>query len=183
VTDDQDIEKFLAGPAWVVNVSALLKGSPWMANLNAALESKTSIALILGEVDNHATTRDLFGMICLDHALPKIGQMLHDRFGNHSTVLGTGFLILVTGDEATNATAIAESVRTTIERTRFDERFRLTVHLGVTHASANWTTAHGLRDLLRAADESIDVGKRKLVANRVYEPATLNTFWEKVVKR
>jgi diguanylate cyclase (GGDEF)-like protein len=183
VPDNQDIERFLAGPPWVVNLSTFLKGSPWVANLNAALESKTEVALILGSIDNYVTIRDLFGCISLDHVLPVIEQMLHERFGDYSVGWGTIFLILVTGDEATKAKEIAESIRATVESMTWDERFNVTLHLGVTHASADWTITHGLRDLLKAADESIDVGKRKLAANRVYEPATLNTFWEKVVKR
>ena len=154
-----------------------------MANLTAALEGKINIALILGEVDNHAVTRDLFGMISLDHVIPRIEQILHERFGDYSVGWGFGFLILITGEEATKAVEIAESIRATIESTKFDERFHVTMHFGVTQAASNWTTTHGLRDLLRAADEAIDVGKRKLVANRVYEPATLNEFWETVVKR
>jgi hypothetical protein len=57
----------------------------------------------------------MFGLTSCDGALQIIEQMLHERFGVYSVRCGDAFLILVTGDEATNAGGIAESVRATVE--------------------------------------------------------------------
>jgi hypothetical protein len=65
-------------------IHAFLLGSPWMARLTAALESKTNIALIVGEIDNIATIRGQLGHISLNGVLPLIEQMLHERFGDYS---------------------------------------------------------------------------------------------------
>lgn len=175
MTVGEDIEK----------ISAFLMGSPWMANLTAALESKTNVALIVGTVDNCALIRDMFGLISFDHVFPAIDKVLHERFGDYSVWWGAVFpyfLILLTGDEAKNAAVIAESIRATVESMAFDESFNVTMHFGVTEASSSWTTAGRLRGLLRAADAAIDVGKRKVVANRVYEPANLTTYMKTIEK-
>jgi GGDEF domain-containing protein len=172
----EDIEK----------INASLVGSPWMANLTAALESKTSVALIVGTVDNCILIRDMFGLISLDHVFPVIDKVLHERFGDYSVWWGAVFpyfLILLTGDEAKNAAGIAESIRATVEGMAFDERFDVTMHFGVTEASSSWTTAGRFRGLLNAAEMAIDVGKRKVVTNRVYEQANSNIHPETIAKK
>jgi PleD family two-component response regulator len=176
MTIREDIEK----------INAALVGSPWMANLTAALESKTDVALIVGTVDNCALIRDMFGLVSLDHVFPVIDRVLYERFGDYSVWWGAVFpyfLILLTGDEAKNAAGIAEPIRATVESMAFDERFNVTMHFGVTEASSTWTTAGRFRGLLNAADAAIDVGKRKMVTNKVYEPANLNTYRETIAKR
>jgi GGDEF domain-containing protein len=159
----EDIEK----------INGSLEGSPWMANLTAALESKTNVALIVGTVDNCAFIRDMFGLVSLDHVFPAIDKLLHERFEDDSVWWGAVcpyFLILLTGDEAEDAAGIAESIRATVESMAFDERFKVTMHFGVTEASSSWTTAGRLRGLLDAAEAAISVGQRKVITNRVYEP-------------
>jgi PleD family two-component response regulator len=157
-----------------------------MANLTAALEAKTNVALIVGTVDNCAVIRDMFGLISLDHVFPVIDKVLRERFGDYSVWWGAVFpyfLILLTADQARNAAGVAETIRETVESMALDDRFHVTMHFGVTEASSSWTKAGGFRGLLNAADLAIDVGKRKAVANRVYEPANLNTYTETITKR
>jgi GGDEF domain-containing protein len=167
--DSRDIE----------TMETLLVGSPWMANLTAALERKTNVALILGKVDHCDTIRDHLGHVSLDHVFPIIDKIFQERFENYARMgaILPYFLILLTGDDAEKAAAIAESIRGAVERTAFDERFNVTMHFGVTHASLN-----GFHGLVRTADTAIEVGKRKLVANRVYEPATMRTYWDTIAK-
>jgi PleD family two-component response regulator len=90
----------------------------------------------------------------------------------------------VTGDEATKAAEIAESIRATVETigTTLDERFNVTMSFGVTQASSSWTRVEGFRELLKAADETIEFGRRRIVANRVYEPTNLSTFWNTIAR-
>src|SRR5438105_4468431 len=126
--DNKDIEKFLTGPAWAVDLIASLKDSPFMTKLTVALENRSNAALIVGAVDNYATIRDLFGLISLDHVLPLIKKRLHERFGDYSAEWGTIFPVLIIGDEAKNAAKIAESIRMTIDSMTFDERFNVTMH-------------------------------------------------------
>jgi diguanylate cyclase (GGDEF)-like protein len=156
----------------IEKLHAFLARSSFMAHLAAALESKTSVAMILGVMDNVATIRDMFGLISCDGALQIIEQMLHERFGDYSVRGGDVFLILVTGNEATKAGEIAESVRTTVETISptLDGRFHVTLHFGVTHGSSRWRAENGFYELLKAADEAICIGQRKLIENRVYEP-------------
>jgi GGDEF domain-containing protein len=79
--------------------------------LAAALESKTNIALILGVMDSCLTIREMFGLVSCDAPLQSIEQMLHERFGDCSVRIGDAFLILLTGNRATKALEIAESIR------------------------------------------------------------------------
>jgi diguanylate cyclase (GGDEF)-like protein len=153
-------------------LAAALAYSPFMANVTAALESKSNIALILGVMDNCGTIREMFGLVSCDGALQNIEQMLHERFGDCTVRLGDAFLILMTGDRATKAVEIAESVRATVEiiSPALDERFLVTMHFGVARASSQWTNENGFCEMLRSADEAILAGQTKLIANRVYEP-------------
>ena len=170
----------------IEKLNAYLAGSPWMANLTAALESKTNVALIVGTVDNVSLIRDMFGLISFDHVFPAIGKIHHEQFGDYSVWWGAVFpyfLILLTGDEAKNAAAVAESIRATVGGIAFDERFYVTMHFGLTEASSSWATAGRLRGLLNAADTAIDFGKRRVVANRVYEAANLHTYRKAVEKK
>jgi PleD family two-component response regulator len=167
----------------IEKIRAFLVDSPWMANLTTALESKTNVALIVGIVDNVAFIRDHFGHISLDHVLPVIEKVLHERFEGYSVSWGTVFLILLTGNEAKNAVGVAESIRATVENMSFDERFNITMHFGLTEASSNWAVGGRLRGLLNAADTAIQVGERNLVTNRVYEPANLNTYEDTITKK
>jgi PleD family two-component response regulator len=175
----------MVGSEVIEEIQAFMAGSRWMANLTAALESKTNVALILGEIDNVATIRGMLGHVSLDGVLPLIERVLHERFGDYSVGWGTIFLILATGDEATKAAEIAESIRATVETigATLDERFNVTMNFGVTRASSHWTKEDGFPRLLKAADEAIEFGKRKLVANRVYEPANLDTFWKTIAPK
>jgi GGDEF domain-containing protein len=52
--------------------------------LNAALESKTNIALILGQVDDINEIRDNFGSVSPDKTLIALELMLRERFGESS---------------------------------------------------------------------------------------------------
>jgi GGDEF domain-containing protein len=165
-------------------LNAFLADSPWMANLTA--ESKTNVALIVGTVDNVSLTREMFGHISFDHVFPAIEKVLHERFGDYSVWWGAVFpyfLVLLTGDEAKNAVAIAESIRATVEGTTFDQRFHVTMHFGLTGASSDWITAGRLRGLLNAADAAIDIGRRRAISNRVYEPANLSTYMKTIEKK
>jgi len=167
-------------------MNAYLVGSPWMANLSAALDSKTKVALVVGTVDNCILIRDVFGLISLDHVFPMIDKAIHEKFGEKRVWWGAAFpyfLILLTGDEAENAAAVAESIRTTVESMTFDERFNVTMHFGVTEASSNWATAGGFRGLLNAVDRAIELGKLKVVANRVYGPADVDKYEQTVAKK
>jgi GGDEF domain-containing protein len=103
-----------------------------------------------------------------------IDKAIHEKFGEKSVWWGAAFpyfLILLTGDEAQNAGGVAQSIRTSVESMTFDERFNVTMHFGATEASCSWATAGGFRGLLNAVDRAIELGKLKVVANRVYGPA------------
>jgi hypothetical protein len=52
--------------------------------LNAALESKTNIALILGQVDDINEIRDNFGSVSPDKTLIALELMLRERIGESS---------------------------------------------------------------------------------------------------
>jgi GGDEF domain-containing protein len=153
-------------------LAAALAYSPFMANVTAALESKTNIALILGVMDSCLTIREMFGLVSCDAPLQSIEQMLHERFGDCSVRIGDAFLILLTGDRATKALEIAESIRAAVEliSPTLDERFLVTMHFGITRASSQRTKVNGFTEMLQSADKAILVGQTKLIANRVYEP-------------
>jgi GGDEF domain-containing protein len=162
---------------------ANIKDTPFAANLRRALERKTNIALILGLIDDINRIRGMYGLVSCDTTLQTIEQILHGRFGECSVRAYEIFLFLVTGDEAANAKEIAESIRAHVENgglvvptlaaepielLPLAERVHITMHFGVTRASSNWTSVNGFDELLKAAQKTINEGRRKLVANRVF---------------
>ncbi len=168
----------------------IARNSPWMANLTAALESKANIALIVGEIDNVPTIRGQLGCLALDGVLPHIEKMFRERFGNYSVRMDVVFLIFVTGPEAGKAAEIAESLRAAVEAvgTTLDERFNVTMSFGVTQASSDWAAMRlywkpdVFSQLIAAVDSAIEYGISGIIANRVYEPMGLDTFWKTIAK-
>jgi GGDEF domain-containing protein len=170
-----------------INIASLdvsIEDTPFVANLRAALERKTNIALILGLVDDINAIRSMYGLVSCDEGLQALEGMFHERFGYCSLRAYEIFLVLVTGDEAAKATEIAESIRTAVENQEglvvpslaaepiesltLAERVHMTMHFGVTSASSHWTRANGFNELVKAAQEAINEGRRRLVANRVF---------------
>jgi diguanylate cyclase (GGDEF)-like protein len=162
----------------ITSISGFYEGllgtrSPFLANLTAAVDGKAGVALILAALDNADRIRNLFGLVSFDIPLESIDQVLHERFGDYSLRGGDIFLILLTGDDATKAVEIAESIRATIEAmsSKLDKRFRITLHFGVTGASSRGGSVEACScQLLDEADNAIYCGQRELVANRVYGP-------------
>jgi hypothetical protein len=50
----------------------------------------------------------------------------------------------------------------------FDERFRVSMHFGVSTVSSNWTSTNGFTEMLKEAEVAIEDGRKRLVANRCY---------------
>ena len=168
----------------IARVNAYAKDTPFVTSLHSALEQKTNIALILGLIDDIARIRDKYGLASCDDALQKIEQILYARFGECSLRTGEVFLVLITGDEAAKAPEIAESIRAVVENHAdllvpslagepvefpgIEERVHITMHFGVTRASSDWTSANGFDELVQTAQDTIDDGQRRLIANRVF---------------
>jgi len=143
--------------------------TPFMTKLIVALESKTVFALIMGAIDNSATMREMFGHVSFDVSSNTIERMLYERFGDYSLRAGDLFLILVTGQEALTASRVALSVRKDVEAMNLDDRFPVTMHFAVTHASSDWTKKDGFGELY-AALEAVKNGQYK--TNRVWVETT-----------
>jgi len=163
---------------------ANIKDTVFVENLHAALERKTNLSLILGLIDDVDEIRSMYGAVSCDGASNTIERSLRARFGDYSLRAGDFFLVLLTGDEATNAKEITESIRASVENQEgfvvpsldavpieilsLVERIHITMHFGVTRASSHWTTLSGFQELVKAAEDAITKGQRKLVANRVF---------------
>jgi GGDEF domain-containing protein len=136
--------------------------------LNTALESKLKIALILGQVDDINDIRDRFGLISPEKTLIALELMLRERFGDNSSRRGDRFFVFLIGNDGVRGGEIAESIRSKVERMEFDERFRVSMHFGVSTASSNWTSTNGFTEMLKEAEVAIEDGRKRLVANRCY---------------
>jgi GGDEF domain-containing protein len=78
------------------------------------------------------------------------------------------FVTVTTGDEAAKAAEIAGSIRSKVEGMELDERFRVTMHFGITQASCHWTSATAFSDMVKEALEAIRIGQKELQVNRCY---------------
>jgi len=141
----------------------------FMTKLIAALESKTVLALIMGAIDNRGTIREMFGHASFDVSSETIERMFHERFGDCSLRAGDLFLILVTGQEALTAGKVALSVCEAVAAMNLNDRFPVTMHFAVTHASADWPKKDGFGELYTAL-EAVKNGQSK--TNRVWVETT-----------
>jgi len=129
---------------------------------------KTSLSLLMFDVDNFKKYNDLYGHIEGDKVLKKIGQIVRQsirsnvdsgyRYG------GDEFASLLIGASLDQALAIAERIRSLIEQSGFQN---ITVSVGL----AEFKNHFDLEEFIKSADDAMYVAKHS-GGNRVYTNLT-----------
>jgi diguanylate cyclase (GGDEF)-like protein len=139
-----------------------------------AARSGTPLALLLIDADHFKVFNDTFGHQPGDHALAAIASCIDSavrRAGDCAARYGgEEFAVLLPGRSADEALAVAESIRTGVERLR-PEPVTLTVSVGV--VSLTPTAAMHWTGLMEAADKALYAAKaagrnRSMVANAAH---------------
>jgi diguanylate cyclase (GGDEF)-like protein len=119
----------------------------------------TPIALLAADLDHFKAINDTYGHLRGDEVLRDVAAMIRRqlrRFELAYRMGGEEFLIVLPGQDAAGASAIAESIRTAIELGR-PGGIDVTVSLGVAAGSVADTDG---RRLLHAADSAVYAAKR-----------------------
>jgi diguanylate cyclase (GGDEF)-like protein len=147
--------------------------------LSRAARARTSVGLIVMDLDHFKRINDEFGHAAGDKALQQVAEVLqkskrdYDYTGRWG---GEEFLVVLPGTSLSQAAMVAERIRTSIQAVRLDlgvpGTVELRASLGVTCAPPV-SPPVGLDDLLRQADAALYRAKRE-GRNRVrlHEPPT-----------
>lgn len=128
--------------------------------LSRASRFKTSLSLLMLDVDHFKNYNDTYGHPAGDVVLAQLGELLKSLVRDVDTAArygGEEFVLLLPETDSEGATALGERVRATVEATIW-KHFPVTVSVGVT------TTIEGRGDadqLLRMTDEALYRSKRE----------------------
>jgi len=138
------------------------------SELARLIRQKTSLSLLMFDVDNFKKYNDLYGHLEGDKVLRKIGQIVRQsirsnvdsgyRYG------GDEFAALLIGATVDQALTIAERIRSLIEQAGFQD---ITVSIGL----AEFKNHFDLEEFVKSADDAMYVAKHS-GGNRVYTNLT-----------
>ncbi len=125
---------------------------------------KTSLSLLMIDLDHFKIYNDLFGHLEGDHVLRKIGEIIKNSIRSHVDsgyrYGGDEFAALLIGATIDQALTIAERIRSSIEQTGFHN---ITVSIGL----AEFQDHFDLEQFVKSADDAMYVAKHS-GGNRVY---------------
>jgi two-component system cell cycle response regulator len=134
------------------------------AELTRLKRQKTSLSLLMFDVDNFKRYNDLYGHLEGDKVLKKIGEIVKNsiRYNVDSGYRygGDEFASLLIGATLDQALAIAERIRSSIEQAGFRN---LTVSIGL----AEYEDQFDLESYVKSADDAMYISKQS-GGNRVY---------------
>jgi two-component system cell cycle response regulator len=117
---------------------------------------KTSLSLLMVDLDNFKGYNDLYGHIEGDRVLRKIGEIINHSIRNNVDsgyrYGGDEFAALLIGSSLDQALGIAERIRSSIEKAGFQN---ITVSIGLTEFKGHST----LEEFIKSADNALYVAK------------------------
>jgi diguanylate cyclase (GGDEF)-like protein len=130
-------------------------------DLQHALRRKEPVALVMVDIDRFKKVNDKFGHPAGDAVLRAVAKVLSNRCDGHRRVEyrygGEELAIVATGDGATAAPELAETIRADVEGLRFEfDDLKVTVSLGVAEAGGDRDSA----SLVRRADDALYRAKK-----------------------
>jgi diguanylate cyclase len=146
------------------------------AAVTEAMVSGEPLSLIFADVDHFKQFNDMHGHALGDQVLRLVGKILHDCVKGQDTAArygGEEFAVILPNTTSGGATAVAESIRKTVNSKKLvskggtDDFGAVTISLGVT----TYATGEAISDFMERADQALYLAK-KLGRNRVmYEEA------------
>ncbi len=130
-----------------------------------ALRNNYKISVIMFDIDDFKKINDNFGHQIGDYVLKTLCEVIKKNIRKYDYLFRIGgeeFVILLINADINNAYKVAEKLRKIVEEYKFDERFRVTISLGVAEVFENDT----LNDVLERADKAMykakSLGKNKV---------------------
>ncbi|MEK9646527.1 MAG: GGDEF domain-containing protein [Alphaproteobacteria bacterium] len=146
------------------------------AGVTETMVSGEPLSLIFADVDHFNQFNDMHGHALGDQVLRLVGKILHDCVKGQDTAArygGEEFAVILPDTTSGGATAVAESIRKTVNSKKLvskggtDDFGAVTISLGVT----TYATGEAISDFMERADQALYLAK-KLGRNRVmYEEA------------
>jgi two-component system cell cycle response regulator len=125
---------------------------------------KTSLSLLMFDLDNFKRYNDLYGHLEGDKVLRKVGEIIlrlvRSNVDSGYRYGGDEFAVLLIGASRDQATVIAERIRSSIERAGYQN---ITVSIGLIEYQSHFD----LEGFVKAADDALYVAKQS-GGNRVY---------------
>ncbi len=125
---------------------------------------RTSLSLLMFDMDNFKRYNDLYGHLEGDKVLKKVGdivmRLIRNNVDSGYRYGGDEFAVLLIGATLDQAMPIAERIRMSIEQAGFQD---ISVSIGVTEFHADYT----LREFVRLTDDCLYAAKNS-GGNRVY---------------
>jgi two-component system cell cycle response regulator len=125
---------------------------------------KTSLSLLMFDLDNFKRYNDLYGHLEGDKVLRKVGEIIlrlvRSNVDSGYRYGGDEFAVLLIGASRDQATVIAERIRSSIERAGYQN---ITVSIGLVEYQPHFD----LEGFVKAADDALYVAKQS-GGNRVY---------------
>lgn len=134
------------------------------SELIRARRQKTSLSLLMFDVDNFKKYNDFYGHLEGDRVLKKVGEIIRHSIRNNVDsgyrYGGDEFAALLIGTSMDQALTIAERIRTSIEQSEFK---MITVSIGI----SEYRELFSLEEFVKSADDAMYVAKHS-GGNRIH---------------
>jgi diguanylate cyclase (GGDEF)-like protein len=147
------------------------------AEFRKAQASRTSLSLLLIDLDNFKSINDTFGHLSGDEVLRRFGALLREQARRDDVCCrygGDEFIVVMPGTIKSEAAVVANRIRKTIEDLQFtfgSAQAGTTVSIGVASYPQDVTSKHAL---VKAADDALYAAKENgRNSLRVYGPASV----------
>lgn len=130
--------------------------------LSRIKRDKSSLSLILMDIDHFKKVNDTYGHPCGDCVITQISETIENSLRSEDVIArwgGEEFIILLPNTDSTQVVILAERLRLTIKNQKFvcsEADLKVTVTLGLTTINQH---ALSLDDLVEKADQALYVGK------------------------
>lgn len=149
IVERKRVEEMLSQQATTDELTGLANrrhfGTLFAAELERASRYRTSLSLIMFDIDHFKDVNDHYGHLAADAVLLELARRVSTEIRRGDIFArwgGEEFLILVIGSTLEGAAAIAEKIRIAIERHRFRHGSHITASFGVTECMAHDRTVN-----------------------------------------
>ncbi|QKF80993.1 diguanylate cyclase [Halarcobacter ebronensis] len=126
---------------------------------NYKKDQKISFSLLMIDIDNFKLLNDTFGHLFGDNILKEMSKILTSSSRNSDVVArwgGEEFVIILPNTTLKQAVAVAEKLKTKIEKHQFENEHKITCSFGVAH----FNKTDNKTELFRRADEALYKAKK-----------------------
>ena len=164
ITDRKRMDEQIQKLATTDSLTQAYNRTKFESILNSELERSKRynhpLSMILFDIDHFKVANDTYGHVAGDYVLKTLTQIVTKNLRATDSLArwgGEEFIILTPGTGINNAQVLAERIRKTIERYKFDDVGKVTISSGVTEFTLN-----DIKDsFIKRADDTMYKAKKK----------------------